>query len=88
MRPHLLPRVITLLAELADHRLDVGKGTVCRIGPPLVLLNCAHLDPNLFPSLLGELLHVPLDELHLGIQVRVSLLRIFKLLFKLEVLHL
>ena len=56
--------------------------------PPLRLLHCLGLVGDLGSCLLGQVLHVFLHELHLGVQVSVPLVCILEFFFKLEVLHL
>jgi len=87
LRLEFLFRALTLIAELRDHRLDVCESAICRIDAPCTLLSRFHVNLHLFTSLLGQLVHIFLNEVFLCAQVSVTLLSVLKLLFKLQVDH-
>ena len=78
-------RIITLVSKLRNHWLDVSECAICSINSSLILLSCMHLNLNLLPCLLCKLLHVSLNKVNLGIEIRVSLLGILNFLLQLEI---
>lgn len=85
MRVESLFGVVTLVAELADHRLDVGEGPISCIHSTLVLLYCFHLNLHLVARLASKFLHVTAYELYLGVQVLIPLLSVLGPFLKLQV---
>ena len=65
--------------------MNVRKGAFCGLFFALFHLHVAHLDLDLLTRLLGQLLHVALNELDLGIEVSIARMSIFKLFFELQV---
>ena len=73
------------MAELLDHGVNVRKGAFGGFFFALFHLYVAHLDLDLLTRLLGQLLHVALNELDLSIEVSIARMRILELFFELQV---
>ena len=73
------------MPELLDHGVNVRKGAFRGLFFALFHLHVAHLDLDLLTRLLGQLLHVALNELDLGIEVSIARMSIFELFFELQV---
>ena len=73
------------MAELLDHGVNVCKGAFRGFFFALFHLYVAHLDLDLLTRLLGQLLHVALNELDLSIEVSIARMRILELFFELQV---
>ena len=73
------------MAELLDHRVNVGEGTIRGLFFSLLHLDVTHLDLNLLTSLLSQLLHVAFNKLNLRIKICVACICILELFFKFQV---